>query len=242
VLRHDRLEETRPCAHATPSQALWCFILRVMTARLDPRNGHWYFRKVVRHPDGTSMRLFGVALRSGLPNTEAGAVEAERRAVSRPAVALARDPESSWNRPTVSAGRASASRWVARAAGPARAAGRSLGHRGGSGRRKTKSLEQREATTGLPQTISLRLDWDDWNWWGALYTAANYAFHANVCIALYHTGHSLTNQYVQVRQFRPPRMIATVAGGGAAPRPRRTEGVGGTVAPDARVSPDHVVH
>jgi integrase len=53
-----------------------------MTARLDPRNGHWYFRKVVRLSDGAGKRLFGVAARCGLPNTEAGAAEAERRAVA----------------------------------------------------------------------------------------------------------------------------------------------------------------
>jgi integrase len=53
-----------------------------MSARLDPRTGHWYFRKVAHRPDGSRTRLFGVAVRHGFPNTVLGAAAAEERALA----------------------------------------------------------------------------------------------------------------------------------------------------------------
>lgn len=52
-----------------------------MTIRKDPRNGGWYYRKLVRLPSGRSVRIFGVPTSIGLPNTKAAAEEAERRHV-----------------------------------------------------------------------------------------------------------------------------------------------------------------
>jgi integrase len=49
-----------------------------MTARRDKRNGHWFFRKMVRLPGGLRKRIYGVAVHCGQPNTKAGAEEAER--------------------------------------------------------------------------------------------------------------------------------------------------------------------
>ncbi len=51
-----------------------------MTAR--KRSGGWYFRKWIRHADGTKERVFGTPRRFSLPNSRAGAEEAERRAVN----------------------------------------------------------------------------------------------------------------------------------------------------------------
>jgi integrase len=54
-----------------------------MSARRDRRNGRWLFRKWVRTPDGRRVRIFGVPTTEGLPDTRAGAEEAERRAIQR---------------------------------------------------------------------------------------------------------------------------------------------------------------
>jgi integrase len=54
-----------------------------MSARRDQRNGHWFFRKQVRFPDGRRERIFGVPTTDGLPDTKAGALEAERLAIHR---------------------------------------------------------------------------------------------------------------------------------------------------------------
>ena len=54
-----------------------------MSARRDTRNGHWFFRKQIRFPDGRRERIFGVPTTDGLPDTKAGAHEAERLAVQR---------------------------------------------------------------------------------------------------------------------------------------------------------------
>ena len=54
-----------------------------MSARRDKRNGHWFFRRMVRLPDGRRERIFGVAARYGQPDTKAGALEAERLEVQR---------------------------------------------------------------------------------------------------------------------------------------------------------------
>lgn len=53
----------------------------------DPRNGNWFFRTVIQKPDGTKERIRGTPGAPGgpyhdLPNSQAGAKEAERRAVS----------------------------------------------------------------------------------------------------------------------------------------------------------------
>lgn len=45
------------------------------------RNKIWFFRRVVRLPDGTRRRVFGVPTAYGLSNTKVAAEEAERRAV-----------------------------------------------------------------------------------------------------------------------------------------------------------------
>ena len=54
-----------------------------MSARRDKRTGHWFFRRMVRLPDGRRERIFGVAARYGQPDTKAGALEAERLEVQR---------------------------------------------------------------------------------------------------------------------------------------------------------------
>lgn len=46
------------------------------------RGGRYYFRKWIRLPNGTKVRIFGVPGSFGLPNTRAGAEEALRRAVN----------------------------------------------------------------------------------------------------------------------------------------------------------------
>ena len=53
-----------------------------MSVRRDKRNGHWTFRKQVRASDGRSVRISGVPMPMGLPNTRAGAEEAERRSIA----------------------------------------------------------------------------------------------------------------------------------------------------------------
>jgi len=47
------------------------------------RGRQWFFRTVVRLPDGRRERIFGVPKTFGLPNTKIGAQEAERRAIER---------------------------------------------------------------------------------------------------------------------------------------------------------------
>ncbi len=54
-----------------------------MPVRRDPRSGGWFFRKMVRMPDGEKVRIFGVPGSFGLPNTRQGATEAEQREVNR---------------------------------------------------------------------------------------------------------------------------------------------------------------
>lgn len=46
-------------------------------------NGAWFFRNVVRLPDGKAVRLYGIPTKWGLPDTRAGATEAQRRAVAK---------------------------------------------------------------------------------------------------------------------------------------------------------------
>lgn len=50
-----------------------------MTIRKE--NGRWFYRRWVRTPAGSKQRIFGTPRRFNLPNTRAGAQEAERRAV-----------------------------------------------------------------------------------------------------------------------------------------------------------------
>lgn len=54
-----------------------------MSVRRDKRNGRWFFRKVIRLPDGRRERVFGVPTTCGLPDTKIGAQEAERQAIAR---------------------------------------------------------------------------------------------------------------------------------------------------------------
>jgi integrase len=52
-----------------------------MSVRKDKRSGHWFYRKWVRTLDGQKVRIFGTPKADGLPETRAGAEEAERRAI-----------------------------------------------------------------------------------------------------------------------------------------------------------------
>lgn len=54
-----------------------------MSVRRDKRNGRWFYRKQIRFPDGRRQRIFGVPTTDGLPDTKAGAGEAERLAIQR---------------------------------------------------------------------------------------------------------------------------------------------------------------
>jgi hypothetical protein len=54
-----------------------------MSVRRDTRFGMWFYRKWVRTPDGRKVRIFGTPKSKGLPETRAGAEEAERRAIAR---------------------------------------------------------------------------------------------------------------------------------------------------------------
>lgn len=54
-----------------------------MSVRRDTRFGTWFYRKWVRTPDGRKVRIFGTPKSEGLPETRAGAEEAERRAIAR---------------------------------------------------------------------------------------------------------------------------------------------------------------
>lgn len=57
-----------------------------MSVKRDPRTGGWFFRTIVKFADGTKKRIYGTPGVPGrfhdLPNTKAGAAEAERRAIS----------------------------------------------------------------------------------------------------------------------------------------------------------------
>ena len=56
-----------------------------MPVRRDPRNGRWFFRALVKIPDGNKLRLFGTPGVPGpyqdLAQTKVGALEAEQRAI-----------------------------------------------------------------------------------------------------------------------------------------------------------------
>lgn len=54
-----------------------------MSAKQDKRTGHWFFRKMVTFPDGTKRRIFGVPTDYGEKDTKAGALEAERIAITQ---------------------------------------------------------------------------------------------------------------------------------------------------------------
>ena len=54
-----------------------------MSVRRDKRFGTWFYRKWVRTSDGRKVRIFGTPKADGLPETRAGAEEAERRAIAR---------------------------------------------------------------------------------------------------------------------------------------------------------------
>jgi integrase len=57
-----------------------------MPVRRDPRTGRWFFRASVHLPDGATVRIFGTPGTAGayadLPNTKAGAIAAEKRAIA----------------------------------------------------------------------------------------------------------------------------------------------------------------
>jgi len=54
-----------------------------MSVRREKKYGTWFYRKWVRTPDGHKVRIFGTPKTDGLPETRAGAEEAERRAITR---------------------------------------------------------------------------------------------------------------------------------------------------------------
>jgi integrase len=56
-----------------------------MSARRDNRSGkgHWFYRKMVRLPDGRRVRIFGVPTTVGLPDSKEGAEQAERDHLTR---------------------------------------------------------------------------------------------------------------------------------------------------------------
>jgi integrase len=54
-----------------------------MSVRRDNRWNTWFYRRQITLPDGRTVRVFGVPTKEGLPNTKAGALEAERRAIAR---------------------------------------------------------------------------------------------------------------------------------------------------------------
>src|SRR3954464_13156994 len=54
-----------------------------MSVRRDHRNGHWLYRKQIRLADGRRVRIFGVPTKIGLPDTKAGAQQAERLHMDR---------------------------------------------------------------------------------------------------------------------------------------------------------------
>ena len=67
-----------------------------MTIRKDPRTGRYFFRTWVRLADGRRERVFGTPGIPGryhdLPQTKAGAVEAERRAIAKAMTGVAVRP------------------------------------------------------------------------------------------------------------------------------------------------------
>lgn len=69
-----------------------------MPVRRDPRTGHWFFRTRVTFPDGRRDRISGTPGVSGLyhnlPQTKAGAQEAERRAITKAMTGLDVRPET----------------------------------------------------------------------------------------------------------------------------------------------------
>lgn len=54
-----------------------------MSARRDKRYGHWFYRKQIRLQDGRVVRIFGVPTTIGLPDSKAGAEQAERLHLDR---------------------------------------------------------------------------------------------------------------------------------------------------------------
>jgi hypothetical protein len=54
-----------------------------MSVRRDKRWNTYFYRKTVCTPDGRKVRIFGTPKAEGLPETRAGAEEAERRAITR---------------------------------------------------------------------------------------------------------------------------------------------------------------
>lgn len=55
----------------------------IMSVRREKRwDGTWFYRKTVRTLDGRGVRIFGTPKADGLPETRAGAEEAERRAIA----------------------------------------------------------------------------------------------------------------------------------------------------------------
>jgi len=56
-----------------------------MSARRDNRSGksHWFYRKMIRLPDGRRERIFGVPTTVGLPDSKEGAEQAERDHIAR---------------------------------------------------------------------------------------------------------------------------------------------------------------
>ena len=54
-----------------------------MSVRRDKRWNTWFYRKTVRTPNGRVVRIYGTPKAEGLPETRAGAEEAERRAITR---------------------------------------------------------------------------------------------------------------------------------------------------------------
>jgi integrase len=55
----------------------------IMSVRRDKRYGHWFYRKQFRTVDGRTVQIYGVPTSIGLPDTRAGAEEAERREIER---------------------------------------------------------------------------------------------------------------------------------------------------------------
>jgi integrase len=54
-----------------------------MSVRRDNRWNTWFYRKQITTPEGRVLKISGVPTKEGLPNTKAGALEAERRAIAR---------------------------------------------------------------------------------------------------------------------------------------------------------------
>jgi len=74
-----------------------------MSVRRDKRGGHWFYRKWVRTPDGRKVRIFGTPKAKGLPETRAGAEEAERREIARVLATGEKKPVPKKEVPTVRA-------------------------------------------------------------------------------------------------------------------------------------------